>query len=164
MGVAHGSVGAAGSDSRWLVHWLAVPFAMAVAARPRSSNKPRDPLYERRLRAAAATAGAERVDGALYVRIAWFQLRPFQGDVDNIAKHIVDALKGVVFEDDDAVVQCFSQKAVSTGDGAFELDVSGIPSDAVLQSLLDLLGDEEHVLYVEVGPIVDNTVRFGPLG
>ena len=136
---------------------------MAVGLKPISANRGPSPRYTNRLQGAALAQGAQILSGLLYARITWFQLRRSQGDVDNIAKRILDALKGVVIQDDDDVVRCLTQKAVADSSGSFALNTLGIPSAAVLVNLQALLGAHDHVLYIEVGPIGDPTVSFGPV-
>jgi endodeoxyribonuclease RusA len=138
-------------------------FAMAVGLRPISANRAPSPRYTQQIRQAAAAQGARVLAGPLYARITWFQLRRAHGDVDNIAKRILDSLKGVAFQDDDDVVRCLTQKAVADASGSFALNTLEIPSTAVLAELQALLGVEDHVLYIEIGPVTDPTISFGPV-
>src|SRR5438034_958488 len=105
---------------------------MVVALKPISANRKPSPRFTSRLQSAAATHGAQLLSGALYARISWFQLRRSQGDVDNIAKRILDSLIGVVIRDDDDIVRCLTQKAVADSTGAFSLNVLSIRSSNVL--------------------------------
>ena len=113
-----------------------------------------------RAEAARRFAGREPLRGELYVRIVWFHRRPTTQDVDNIAKNILDALKGVVFADDVDVTQCLAYK-VNTGLD-YTIVERGAPDTAVLDELNDLL-EEDHVLYVEVGSASARQVHFGPV-
>lgn len=89
-------------------------FAMVVATKPLSVNRSGPTSrYVSQLQSAAQVQGASVLPGPLYARITWFQLRRSPGDVDNIAKLILDALKTVVFLDDDDIVRCLTQKTVA---------------------------------------------------
>ena len=83
-------------------------FAIAVAVRPISANaRPQQSRWHtRRLQAAAMADGRLPLSGPLYVRVVWFQLQRSPGDVDNIAKRILDSLKGIDFLDDKEIDRC----------------------------------------------------------
>jgi hypothetical protein len=137
---------------------------MVLAEKPLSMNRGRpNPRYTQRIQAAAMRYGVRLQMGALYARIVWFQRRRAQGDVDNIAKLILDSLKGVIISDDDEITRCLVQKTVANQSGEYEYDTSLIPSVQVLTDLPPLLGTAEHVLYIEVGVESDATVTFGPV-
>lgn len=138
-------------------------FAMVVGLKPISANRGANQRYTSQLQRAALAKGAQILTGPLYARITWFQLRRSQGDVDNIAKRILDSLKGVVIQDDDDVIRCLIQETVADSTGNFAFDALGIPSATALAILQSLLGVEDHVLCIEVGPVVEPTVYFGPV-
>jgi len=138
-------------------------FAMAVGLKPISASTGPRPRFALRLQAAALAQGARLLPGPLYARIVGFQLRRSQGDVDNIAKRILDALQGTVIQDDDDVVRCLTQKTTADPSGSFAIDTLRIPSPSVLAELQRLLGTEDHVLYIEIGPVTDLTISFGPV-
>jgi Holliday junction resolvase RusA-like endonuclease len=89
---------------------------MVLAVKPISLNaKAQQSRWYTQLLQDAAMALQPRVlAGPLYVRIIWFQSRPSQGDVDNIPKRILVALKGIVFDDDDDIARCMTVKTVTT--------------------------------------------------
>jgi hypothetical protein len=99
----------------------------------------------------------------LYARIIWFELRRDREDVDadNIPKRILDALKGLVFQDDDSIVRCLAIKTLADAAGEFEINAVQIPSATMLATLQGMLGTEPNVLYVEIGPVTDPTIVFG---
>jgi Holliday junction resolvase RusA-like endonuclease len=138
---------------------------MVIALKPRSlrGNRKHSGWYERRLQEAARAQGASVLSKPLYARIIWFELRREREDVDadNIPKRILDALKGLVFEDDDAIVRCLAIKTLADASGEFEMNAVQIPSGRVLATLQEMLGTEPNVLYVEIGPVTDPTVIFG---
>lgn len=102
----------------------------------------------------------------LYIRILWFHSVPKGGDVDNILKNILDALKeGTVYADDGSIVQ-ITACSIDTRRG-FDFREETLSEDApegVMDQLLKTLqAKPEHVLYIEVGPTTDAGVAFGPV-
>jgi hypothetical protein len=137
---------------------------MVIAEKPLSANRGRpSPRYTGLIQSAARAQGAQLLTGHLYVRIVWFQRERAQGDVDNMAKLILDSLKGIVFQDDDNIVRCLTQKAVADGGGEYVYDPSMILDESVRSELRILLGAAPHVLYIEVGAVIDPMVSFGPV-
>ena len=102
----------------------------------------------------AAEAGEIFLTGALAWELAPTRIR---------ANTVSPGLIGVVIQDDDDLVRCLAQKTVADSTGSFTLNTLAIPSVMVLTTLQALLGSEDHVLYVEVGPVTDPTVSFGPV-
>jgi hypothetical protein len=103
------------------------------------------------------------VSGALYSRIVWFhKYRSLQGDTDNIAKRIHDALKGVVFADDGLITHTMAMRIDATVQVEIVPD-AGYPSAAV--DLVQSLGDPgiRDILYVEVGHQTESKVYLGPI-
>lgn len=99
----------------------------------------------------------------LYSRIIWFHKnRSSQGDVDNIAKRIHDALKGVLFLDDRSITHTMTVRV----DAAERVELVADPDDpASAEALVDSLDDESvrDILYIEIGRQPDPKVRLGPL-
>ena len=104
-----------------------------VAGTPRSANA--NPRSRRRWRKRVAEAAQERLDAAgelveqnVAVLIIYFYQGETTLDVDNIAKSLLDALKGVVFRDDQQVSELlvrkirFSAGLSLTGASPFLLD------------------------------------------
>jgi hypothetical protein len=138
-------------------------FAMAIGRKPLSVNARGGGSFTSALRSAAIAHGARVQSGPLYVRITWFQWRRSQGDVDNIAKRILDSLKGIVFLDDDQIVRCLTQKTVADAGRSFSFNPLQIASPTILAELQALLSEEDHVLYIEVGPVTDSMITLGPV-
>ena len=141
---------------------MSAPFVLVSARRPASLGSKGRQLFQASFRAEAEGrfAGREPLQGDLYVRIVWFHRTPTTQDVDNIAKNILDALKGVAFADDVAVVQCLTYKVDTSR--PYVLVQEEAPDPAALDELNALLG-EENVLYVEVGIASARRVHFGPI-
>jgi hypothetical protein len=138
---------------------------MALAVKPISANAKRHDSrwYTELLQTTARAHTSQMLDGPLYVRIIWFQSRFAAGDVDNLAKRILDALKGIVFQDDGDIVRYLTQKAV-TSSHSFLMVPSEAPTEVAQAELDTLVGNEEHVLYIEVGPVTNSRISFGPVG
>jgi hypothetical protein len=67
-----------------------------------------------------------------------------------------------VFRDDGEVVWCLTQKAVTSSD-SFAIDASYAPSDTMQTEIEALISFEQHVLYIEIGPVPDLTISLGPV-
>jgi Holliday junction resolvase RusA-like endonuclease len=142
-----------------------VPFAIAIPRRPPSANRGPNAKFTA---AVVAAAGARFVGpllrGPLYARIFWFhKYKTTEGDADNIAKRLLDALKGVVYPDDHLITHCLAARIDATLD--MEISQAGVDAN-VFQELLQLLGDPSvrDILYVEVGKHAGKAVSFGRVG
>ena len=140
-------------------------FAMALPVKPVSSQA--SPKHTRWYRQAlidgANEAGPRHQGGALYARVIWFQLRQERNepDVDNILKRVLDALKGLAYEDERQIVRCQAVKATADVNGEFILSTAEMSSSSIVKRLQEMLGTVPDVLYVEVGPVTDTTVSLG---
>jgi hypothetical protein len=98
--------------------------------------------------------------GPLYARIVWFHKDRTSQDVDNIAKRILDALKGIVFDDDASISHCLAARI----DATIDYELSGSPpSERDAGLLLEFLANDpsRHVIYIEIGRRTSVAVRFG---
>lgn len=135
-------------------------FTIVLARRPISANKGPNARYTEALKQAARSKNPKITQGSLYARILWFHKEPTTQDVDNIAKRILDSLKGEVFSDDAVVSHCPAARI----DATIDYELSGSPpSDTEADTLLDLLADNasRNVLYIEIGPRTTSAVNFG---
>jgi Endodeoxyribonuclease RusA len=138
-------------------------FTLVFPRRPPSGNKGPNRKFQAALRLAATArlAGGGLLGGDLYCRITWFHAVKTTQDVDNIAKNILDSLKGVVFADDRAIVQCLATR-IDT-----RRDYTIVPNAAfadVIDELIDALAQGHvHVLYIEAGPVTAQRAVFGPI-
>ena len=135
---------------------------MIIPRRPISSNKGNNPKFNAAINQAAQARKPAILDGPLYARILWFHKTRTDQDTDNIAKRILDAVKGVVFVDDFVIPHCLTVRVDATVD--YELSDSMI-SIADYQLLLQMLADETqaNVLYIEVHncPAITRTESVG---
>jgi hypothetical protein len=138
-------------------------FVLLMPRRPPSGNKPPNRRFQEALRAAAqARVGTQPLlEGNLFSRITWFHREKTTQDVDNLAKNIHDALKGIVFRDDVQIVQCLTGKIDATQPFAVAERTGPAAVIAQLYSLLS--GEHEHVLCIEIGPVSHSRVVFGPI-
>ncbi len=140
---------------------------MLLARRPVSLQKkgPKDRYQEEiRVIAEKIIEDTQRnlLEGDLYVRIVWFHAERATIDVDNIIKPLLDALKGIIYDDDARVSQCLATR-VNTQRGDYILSTRNISSD-VYDELIRLLSeDAEHIICVEVGQVPSQRVTFGPI-
>jgi len=146
-----------------------VTFAMVVARKPKSLQATNKEGYMAYLGQEAAVyhRGQPKLIGDLYARIVWIHPVKAGPDADNIAKPILDALKGIVFEDDNQIVQCHIEKIFSGPGTSPTISDRNQPATEVYAKLLSLVYQEKphkpDVLYVEVGPVETQQLTFGPV-
>lgn len=143
-------------------------FAMALAKKPISAQKRgKKQRYQQEIRDAAISrvgkAKLPLLDGELYARITWFHAIKPDLDVDNIAKPILDALVGIVYDDDNRIAQCLITRVDSRQEPDLP-DTHVFPD--VLKKLANFIKAEKrkHVLYIEIGKIRSPQKNFfGPI-
>ena len=132
-----------------------LPFEFIVVGRAVSqrakSSASRD-RWRRQIRAEAQTQWGDAVpeSGPLAVMVSYLSVDPGI-DVDNIPKPILDALKDVVFADDEQVITPHCRKRRLRSD----LEIVNPPP-----RLLEYIGDRQHVLHVAVVRAADSEVTF----
>ena len=130
--------------------------------KPRSLNAKVSVAYSN----AISDAARERhtgtlLDGPLCSRIIWFhKYVSSQGDIDNVAKRIHDALKSVVFSDDRSITRCLAIKVDATTNVEVVEDPDNIEAFLELSERL-AANDVQDILYVEIGPQESTQVRLG---
>ena len=132
-----------------------LPFEFAVYRTPLSqgsNNAKEGGWWQKRVRSAAASDFASRkpIAGDLAFSITWlcerFQPSGQQPDVDNIAKPIVDALKGLVYADDASITDVLCRRRSSGS-------ISGNESlSTVLSDCLSQFGDSVYIV-IDEAPI-----------
>ena len=132
-----------------------LPFDFVVAGRAVSQRAKSSASRERwrlQIRAAAEAhwGDADPEAGPLSVTVSYLSIDPGV-DVDNIPKPILDALKGLVFADDEQVIdlQCRKRRLMS------DLEIVNPPVQ-----LLEYIADRQHVLHVVVVRATDSEVTF----
>ena len=138
-------------------------FALVLPRRPPSGNKPPNRKFQDALRekATAGFGAGPQLVGDLFTRITWFHSKKTTQDVDNIAKNIHDALKGIRFGDDVQIVQCLTCKIDAARE--FVIVDHTVPA-GIFDELYSLLADgSDHILCIDVGPTTSSRVVFGPI-
>jgi len=123
-----------------------LPFEFIVAGTPVSlqGSATSQEAWKERIRRTARRAlpeGAWLIEGRLEVTIFLFPAGQMQGDIDNCAKPILDALGKVVYFDDRQIDRLVLQR--------FEPD---LPCQIVNPSktLVDTIGSERPVVYIRI--------------
>jgi Holliday junction resolvase RusA-like endonuclease len=143
-----------------------MPLSFTVVTRPRSLNgkgKLKSGYAEVISGAARKRHSGEMFSGALYSRIIWFhKYDSIQGDIDNIAKRIHDALKGVVYSDDRIITHTLAIRVNASQ--AVRIVADPENAEAELE-LAERLQDPNapDVLYIEIGRQFDSEVHLGPV-
>lgn len=138
-------------------------FSMVLPRTPRSVRAEKAAGYKTQIENIARTRFLPPPigEGRLYARIIWFARKKGGPDVDNIVKPILDALRGVVYEDDSQIDQCLATKIDLTK--LYSVSANHISSKDY-QELIDLLGSPaDDILYIEVGRIPGQQAVFGPI-
>lgn len=97
----------------------------------------------------------------LYVRIVWFARKKGGPDVDNIFKRIVDALKGIVYQDDGQFRQCLATKIDL--EEPYKLSTRHIPEDLYGRLVVLLDSSDSDILFIEVGQVTSQEIVFGEI-
>jgi hypothetical protein len=128
-----------------------------VPGAPRRANA--NPRARRRWRERVARAARERLQGEevptaqdLSVLIIYFYLGETALDVDNIAKLLLDGLKGVLFQDDRQVAELQVRKS------RFSAGLSLTGASLYLPETIERMTQEgSDVVYVRVDPAPDHS-------
>ncbi len=136
--------------------------AFLSSQRPRSVNARMTDRFQERIRQAYHTyyPATDLLAEPLYGVVYYFHNQHNQLDADNLSKPIWDALEGLAFEDD-RVIQLRHAGVVdlrSTDMTTF--DLSSMP-DTVIDDFIEMIGSEDHVLYVEFGNLDQSMFLFG---
>ncbi|MGB0387340.1 MAG: RusA family crossover junction endodeoxyribonuclease [Ardenticatenaceae bacterium] len=140
-------------------------FAIALVKKPISAQKRgKKQRYQQEIRdAAIKSIGKTKLPlfyEELYVRITWFHAIKPNLDVDNIAKPILDALVGIVYDDDNRIAQCLITRVKSRPKSFLSKRYISLEFRTQLE---DLFENHQDVLYIEVGPLYLPEVVFGPI-
>jgi hypothetical protein len=141
-------------------------IALMIPERPLSYNASRDAdrraAYRSRLRAAWLRAGA--VGGRIAPPCLAYHLhrQEVEGDADNISKPVRDALRGLAYDDDAAVLLRVAAKIRIDRGLPSGLAVGRVPPEA-LRRLTVLAGKQNHahLLYIELGARAEMMIPFG---
>ncbi|WP_338876519.1 RusA family crossover junction endodeoxyribonuclease [Spirosoma sp. SC4-14] len=95
----------------------------------------------------------------LYGLVYHFFRRDIGIDADNLSKPVWDTLKGLLFDDDSQVKMRIAGSFDLLVNDLAVLDFSGLPG-GIINTLLEVLETEEHVLYAECGNFTTDTIRL----
>ena len=137
--------------------------AFICCKRPRSINAKASETFKSFIREAYEKyCGDPPDESVLYSRIYYFKNVPHQLDADNLSKPIVDALQGYAFSDDAHVELRQSGVIDLRRDDISGFDISGMP-EAVVDDFVQSIGSEDHLIYVEIGPLSKEMFKFGQI-
>ena len=135
--------------------------AFICSKRPRSVNAKKTETFKNFISQAYVDyCGTDDITAPAYSRVYYFRNVAHQLDADNLSKPVLDALQGIAYDDDSIVKLRHSGIVDLTIEDISGFDVSGIP-DNVLPDFLEKIGTEDHVIYVEIGPLALNMYKFG---
>ena len=137
-------------------------LAFVCLEKPRSHQAESRSRYQDHLRSWYINAlDGQGYDGQdLYGLVYYLKNSAHDLDADNLSKPVWDALSGLAYVDD-RVIQYRQAGIIDMGQfdiGMF--DLSSV-SDEVAERLIEVVGTEEHVLYVEFGPLNMEMFDFG---
>jgi hypothetical protein len=139
-----------------------MPTVICLPIRPRSLNARVKPAYSHAISEAARSRHIGGLfEGPLYSRIIWFhKSSSSQGDIDNVAKRIHDALKAIVFSDDQAITHSLAIKVDASGNVEIVEDPDNVEAFLELSERL-AANDVKDILYVEVGHQESTKIHLG---
>ncbi len=137
-------------------------LAFICLQKPLSYNAQKKHRYEEVLRTAYSeyNSGASFADAPLYGCVYYFHTDPTNLDADNLSKPVWDALKGLSYLDDSLISLRHAGILKLKGEAFEPFDLSRLP-DQIADRLIEVLGTEPHVLYVEIGQIEPEMFEFG---
>lgn len=96
----------------------------------------------------------------LYGVVYYFHNQKTELDADNLSKPIWDALEGIVYADD-KVVKLRHAGVIDLRKHEFNsFDLSRVP-DEIFTKFIEVIGTEDHVIYVELGELDSDMYKFG---
>ena len=96
----------------------------------------------------------------LYGVVYYFYRRNNQLDADNLSKPVWDALEGVAFENDLLIRLRHAGVVDLRSTDMTTFDLSKMP-DTVADNFIQMIGVEEHILYVEFGILHQSMFLLG---
>jgi Endodeoxyribonuclease RusA. len=106
-----------------------------------------------------ACPDSEPIATDCYGVVYYFPRRYTQLDADNISKTVWDALKSVAYDDDRVVRLRIAGIANLRSPDMVGFDLTKMPGD-VAAKLLAMVGQVDHLLYIEVGALRAEMFRF----
>lgn len=136
--------------------------AFVCLERPLSVNAKKTARFQAAIRTSYRDAYPED-DGyweEMYGLVFYFHRHRSTLDADNLSKPVWDALCGAGFADDRSLKLRIAGIIDRDNSELFAIDLSNVP-DAAADKLERALNEEEHVLYIEFGPLLREMFRIG---
>ncbi len=136
-------------------------YNFILASQPKSYNARKSDAYQSRIKAAFQTAYPVHhlINHDLYGLVYHFYKVDIGIDADNISKLVWDSLTGVAFVDDSRVKLRMAGSFDLSSTDLVMLDFSGLTKETI-DSLLEAIESEDHVLYIECGEFSMNLIRL----
>ncbi len=136
--------------------------AFICLERPLSVNSKNTARFQQAVKVAYRNAYPEE-DGLwedIYGIAYYFHRQRSTLDADNLSKPVWDALRGAGYADDNLLKLRLAGIVDLNNPELAGIDISSLP-DAAANELLRAMGEQNHVLYVEFGPLTKQMFRFG---
>jgi len=138
------------------------PIAIVLPIRPISLKSRGYRQYQDRIKREVQALHRRPFQGRdLYVQVVWFHSRKERQDLDNIAKRILDALKGAAYDDDSSVAKCMLERVFYT-EGSPQI-TGRAPASAYRELIRMMAEGMDNIIYVEVG-VIASSARAIALG
>ena len=143
-----------GSKSKFMYSFL-------CSITPRSVNaKKKDAYYSGLVNAFKHYHGEiSPISEYLYGFVYYFHRRRTELDADNLSKPIWDALVSTTYPDDNLILFRSSGLFDLQSEGIEVLDLSNFP-DYLFEDFLEMIENEDHILYVELGKFDHGLFQF----
>ncbi len=142
---------------------------LLLALRPRSLQGGRLGYQTQIARQATRQYHGPKMHGELYARVVWLHDYAFRAgsampDIDNIVKPLLDALKGLAFDDDCAVVRLACSRHQMDQVAIPDPVATGLP-DWWHTKLCSMLADDDcrDIVCLEVAPTSSRVLVVGPV-
>lgn len=97
----------------------------------------------------------------LYSKVIYIHLHQTTIDVDNMSKPLVDAFKGILYDDDKIINHRVCSKISLSDLDSYELNLTVLPAK-IAEKLDELFSlSSEHILYYEIGNFSESMVYMG---
>lgn len=135
-------------------------LALVIPERPKSHNAKKKAGYTSRIQSVfrCLYPGYIPAQTQMYARVYYFTSSLPTQDADNISKPIVDALKGLAYEDDRLVVLRIA--AIQRIAAPEDLDLTDMP-DSAIEPFVAALVHSGDAIYVEIGLFRPEFLTFG---
>ena len=97
----------------------------------------------------------------IYSKLIYIHSKKTDIDVDNMSKPFVDAFRGIIYPDDNAINHRISSKIMLEDFQTYEISIDRI-SNEIAEKFNELLENgSEHIVYYEIGKFAKNMIYIG---